>query len=279
MRISPLSGQFGAVISAIDVRDLTAAQRRLLLTTANAAGVVVIRSQCLTEQEQLEFTSHFGRVRILKANPGRRTKHLPGIVSISNLDADGNIMAPDAEAMRLSRGNPFWHSDYSFTPGWSAHSILYAMTAATDGGQTEWARTEAAFDALPQGRKDRLSGLVVVHDLLRSRRKSGYCDFPAGDRDRFPPARHPLVTRHPETGSLALLLGAHACKIEDMADADAATLLNELTAFATQDRFVYSHRWRPGDLVIWDNRTTLHRGRPGNPEQPRVMRRTAVHRP
>lgn len=277
MRTEQLTEVFGVKITGIDVMSMSGEERQAILVLANSAGVVLLPGQDLTQQDQLRFTQTFGPVRILEANPGKKVTTLPGIVGISNLDANGNPVAPDAKAMRFSKANMLWHSDYSYTQDWSAQSMLYAEQAVSSGGETEFASSEAAYLALPEEDKARFQGMTAVHDLLLARRREGFGDFNDEDRARLPPARHPLVPRHPVTGKKSLLLGSHLCGVDGMTQEESDQLITELTAFATQPKFVYSHRWTPGDLLIWDNRSTLHRGRPADPGEPRVMRRTAVH--
>ena len=279
MKISALKPAFGLRIDSIDVRHLTEAERDEIIRAGNTAGVVHIPGQSLSEEEQLAFTEIFGRIRVLRVNRARNSQRPPGIVEISNIDANGNLVPPSNDMLRFSKGNMMWHSDYSYTADWAAQSILYALEAVSKGGETEWASTEAAYDALPQAEKVRLSKLTTTHDRFHSRIKNGYNEFTEEDYRLTPPVPHPLVTTHPVTGRKALLLGSHLSKIDGMSEEETEELVAELTEHCCQPEFVYSHRWTPGDIVIWDNRSTLHRGRPADPTERRVMRRTAVFSP
>ncbi len=279
MKVTTLHPAFGLKIEDVNVKSLSHAERDEIIKAGNTAGIVHIPGQSLSEQEQLDFTSIFGRIRILRVNRARDSKRPPGIVEISNIDAEGKIVPPSNDMLRFSKGNMMWHSDYSYTADWAAQSILYALEAVRKGGETEWASTEAAYDALPQTEKDRLGMLTATHDRFHSRIKSGFTDFTEEDYKLTPPVPHPLVTTHPVTGRKSLLLGSHVSAIDGMTEAEAEALVAELTEFCEQPQFVYAHSWTPGDIIVWDNRSTLHRGRPANPTERRVMRRTAVFSP
>ncbi len=276
MKTETLKPLFGRRIEGIDARALLPGQRDAVVEAGNRNGVVHIPGQNLSEEEQLTFTEIFGTIRVLRLNRHRKSQRPPGIVEISNVDADGNILSPDADMLRFSKGNQLWQSDYSYTQDWAAQSVLYAIEAVSDGGETEFASTEAAYDALPEAEKARLGRLTATHDRFRSRIKSGYTDFADQDYWLTLPVQHPMVTTHPVTGRKALLVGSHVSAIEGMSEASCEALVGELITHCTQPQFVYTHRWTPGDIVIWDNRSTLHRGRPADPMERRVMRRTAV---
>ena len=275
----PLTPCFGLRITGVDLTALDAGQEQAIIDAGNRAGVVHIPGQNLSEREQLDFTALFGPIRVLRVNKARRSKAQAGVVEISNVDAAGRVVSPDAEILRFSRGNLLWHSDYSYTRERAAQSILHALEAARTGGETEWASTEAAYTALPEAEKARLGRLTATHDRFHSRIKSGYTDFSEEEYRLTPPVRHPLVITHPVTRRKALLVGSHVSGIDGMSEAECETLVAELVAHCTQTRFVFSHRWTPGDVVIWDNRSTLHRGRLADPTERRVMRRTAVFPP
>ncbi len=277
MTVEPLAETFGVRISGVDVRRLTEAERDRLVDAANTSGVVHVPDQSLTDEEQIAFTETFGPLRLLRVNKARASKRPPGIVEISNVDADGNLIPPDSDVLRFSKGNRLWHSDYSYTAEHAAQSVLYAEEAAESGGETEFADMAAAHDALPPEEQRRLATMTATHDRFHSRIKSGFTDFTAEDYARTPPAKHPLVSVHPVTGRRSLLIGSHVSAIDGMSEPETESLVAELLAHATQPRFVYRHRWSPGDVIVWDNRSTLHRGRPADPSERRVMRRTAAH--
>lgn len=279
MQIDPLMPSFGVKITGVDVNSLTAGQAEAILEAGNTQGIVLIPGQSLTDAQQLEFTGLFGKVRVLRLNKHRASKRPPGIVEISNVDAQGNLVMPDNPMVHFSKGNQLWHSDYSYTPQWAAQSFLYAEEAVDGGGETEFADMASACEALPEREQANLERLVATHDRFHSRIKSGYTDFTQAERDASPPGRRTLVTAHPVTGRKVICIGSHVSAIDGMTSEQTEALVGQLLAHATQPQFVYTHQWRPGDLILWDNRSTLHRGRPADPTQRRVMRRTAVHNP
>jgi len=184
----------------------------------------------------------------------------PGFADISNLAPDGAIWAADSRQRMYKAGNRLWHTDssFKFRPGLA--SLLYSRTVAPAGGRTEFADLRAAYDALPVAMKEKLQGLVAEHSIATSRRKSGFTGFSAGEARRLPPVPQVLVRKIPQSGRKSLYVASHAGRIFEMPDAEAGALLEELIAHATQRQFVYSHRWRARDLVMWDNRCTMHRG-------------------
>ncbi len=271
-----LAPAFGLELRGVDLRrPIDDARFAEIRAAVDAAGVVLIPGQLLDDAQQLAFTARFGPVEALELNPQRAPRRL-ALTDISNLDADGELLDPDAPGARFSRGNQLWHADMSFLSRGAAQSMLSAKEIAPDGGGTEWADMAAAHDALPAPRRAVLAELVVEHSVMFSRARIGYTDFTDDERRRFAPIAHPLVRTHPVTGRRFLYIGGHAGRVRGMAEAAGRALLDELLDFAVQDRFVYRHRWAVADLVIWDNRRTLHRGRPADPTLRRVMRRTAV---
>ncbi|HVH78562.1 MAG TPA: TauD/TfdA family dioxygenase [Stellaceae bacterium] len=215
--------------------------------------VVVVRDQALTEQQQYEFTLNFGEI---EDHVGRHSDARFSIVhSVTNLDAEGN----PTDALD-TRGNYFWHTDKSYHAVPSLMTMLHAVELPPSGGDTQFANMVLAYQALPPAMKDRLAGLRAIHSWELSRLASG--SRPASDTERHerPAVSHPIVRTHPETGEKALYIGNHAAGgIAGMNEAEGKALLAELLAHATQPQFIYTHHWRPGDLVIWDNRALLHR--------------------
>jgi alpha-ketoglutarate-dependent taurine dioxygenase len=233
--------------------------------------IVVVRDQSLSKEQQHDFTRNFGEI---EDHVARHSDARYGIVhSVTNLDAVGN--PTDALDMR---GNYFWHTDKSYHAVPSLMTMLHAVELPPAGGDTQFANMVLAYRALPPAMKDRLAGLRAVHSWEQSRLKSG--SQPASEteiRER-PPVSHPIVRTHPETGEMALYIGNHAATIEGMEEAEGVALLAELLAHATQPEFVYTHHWRPGDLVIWDNRALLHRAMANYEmsQHRRVLHRTVV---
>ncbi|MBS0643098.1 MAG: TauD/TfdA family dioxygenase [Acetobacteraceae bacterium] len=244
--------------------------------------VLVFRNQRLTDMQLRDFAGRFGPLEIGRSalRPGRRRLAIPQIGDISNLDEDNRVRALDDRRRLDSLGNRLWHTDASYMPIPVVLGLLHAVTlpppSPFGNGETEFADMRAAYDALPDVTKAALEDLVIEHDVFWSRAQIGFTEFPPGEREQFPPSPQRLVRRMPATGRKTLYLSAHASHVIGWPKADGRLLLWDLTAHATQQRFVYSHTWRVGDVVIWDNRCTLHRGRPHDEQQPRDLRRATT---
>lgn len=280
LSIRPLSETFAAELRGVDLR-LPIDQQRLdaLYDAFLRHGVVVLPGQALSIDQQLAFARLFGPLHSLpvKSLDGRRIKTAE-IDDVSNLNSEGGLAGIDSEKVMFTMGNQLWHSDLSFCENPAHASMLHALEIAQDGGETEFCDLAAAYAALPQSMKSRLEGLVAEHSLAHSRILGGY------DTARIdailklrPPSLQPLVRTHPETGETILFVGAHVSRIIGLAQDESKALIAELVAHATQPRFVFQHRWAVHDLVIWDNRRTLHRGRPYDAGATRrVMHRATV---
>ena len=261
---------------------LTEAAIAAIQTAIDAFPVLVFRGQHLTDQQLHDFAARFGPLEIGRsaARPGRRRLAIPQIGDISNLDEDNRVRALDDRRRLDSLGNRLWHTDASYMPVPVVLGLLHAVALPPPGpfgnGETEFADMRAAYDALPPDTRQAIDPLIAEHDVFWSRAQIGFTDFPAGEREQYPPSRQRLVRRHPATGRKSLYLSAHASHIAGWPVADGRLLLLDLTAHATQTRFVYRHTWRRGDLVIWDNRWTMHRGRPHDESQPRDLRRATT---
>jgi alpha-ketoglutarate-dependent 2,4-dichlorophenoxyacetate dioxygenase len=248
----------------------------------NTYPVLVFRDQHLTDNQLRDFAAHFGPLEIGRsaARPGRRRLAIPQIGDISNLDEDNAVRALDDRRRLDSLGNRLWHTDASYMPVPVVLGLLHAVTlpphSPLGNGETEFADMRAAYDALPQSMRDIIDPLVVIHDVFWSRAQIGFTEFPPGEREQYPPSPQRLVRRHPATGRKSLYLSAHASHIDGWPVADGRLLLLDLNTHATQPGFVYSHTWRVGDLLIWDNRCTMHRGRPHDETKPRDLRRATT---
>ncbi len=197
--------------------------------------------------------------------------------TFSNLDGFGNLLAPDDERRNYSLANRLWHTDSSFRQVSATYSMLSARVIPPKDADTEFADLRAAYDALPAATKARLEGLVAYHSIWHSREKLGGYVPNEEEREARPGALHPVVRRHSGSGRMTLYLASHATEIVGMDPDEGQALLAELIAFATEPRFVYAHTWRPGDLVVWDNRCTMHRATPfEDTNHVRDMRRTTV---
>jgi alpha-ketoglutarate-dependent 2,4-dichlorophenoxyacetate dioxygenase len=248
----------------------------------DAYPVLVFRDQRLTDAQLRDFAARFGPLEIGRsaARPGRRRLAIPQIGDISNLDTDNNVRALDDRRRLDGLGNRLWHTDASYMPVPVVLGLLHAVTlpppSPFGNGETEFADMRAAYDALPRATKDAIDPLIAEHDVFWSRGQIGFTEFPPGEREQYPPSPQRLVRRHPSTERKSLYLSAHASHISGWPVADGRLLLVDLNAHATQPAFVYSHTWRVGDLLIWDNRWTMHRGRPHAEDQPRDLRRATT---
>ena len=245
-------------------------------------AVVVFRGQRLDDTQLRDFAARFGPLEIGRAAANatrRRLKH-PEIGDISNLDEDGRLRERDDRRRLDMLGNRLWHTDASYMPVPVVLGMLHAVAvpppSALGGGETEFADMRAAYDALPEKMKDAIDGLIAEHDITWSRGQIGFTEFAPGEREKYPPSRQRLVRRHPGSGRKTVYLSAHASHIVGWPVADGRILLYDLNLHATRPEFVYSHQWRVGDLVIWDNRDTMHRGRPHDETLPRDLRRATT---
>jgi alpha-ketoglutarate-dependent 2,4-dichlorophenoxyacetate dioxygenase len=199
------------------------------------------------------------------------------VSDISNLDEEDNILAENSRKRMSGLANRLWHTDSIFRHKPALASALYALTVVPIGGKTEFTDTRAAWDALPDITKNKIDKLIVEHSIFHSRAKIGFTNFTEKEKAALPPSRQVLVRNIPESHRKALYIASHAMRIIGMSDREGVALLGELMAHATQPQFIYSHRWRVGDLVIWDNRCTMHRGTDYDEKRfKRDMRRATV---
>jgi alpha-ketoglutarate-dependent 2,4-dichlorophenoxyacetate dioxygenase len=261
--ISPITPTFAAEIGDIDLSGPVAdADFEAIKDAFWKYGVLIFPGQKLTPEQHLAFSAKFGPVekeRTLdpKATPSRFTGEF---ADISNLAADGKIWGETSRQRMYKAGNKLWHTDSSFKRLPALCSLLYSRTIAPIGGHTEFADQRAAYDALPEATKAKLRGLVVEHWIVHSRRRSGFTEFNEDEMRRLPPVPQVLVRTIPQTGRKSLYVASHAGRIFGMPDDAGRALIDELIAHTTQRQFVYTHRWRPNELVMWDNRCTMHRG-------------------
>ncbi len=269
-----------------DFLDLSQPQQADMIeaikTTIDTYPVLVFRDQRLTDVQLHDFAARFGPLEIGRsaARPGRRRLAIPQIGDISNLDEDNKVRALTDRRRLDSLGNRLWHTDASYMKVPVVLGMLHAVELPPPGpfgnGETEFADMRAAYDALPEQTRSAVDPLIAEHDVFWSRAQIGFTEFPAGEREQYPPSRQRLVRRLSSTGRNNLYLSAHASHIAGWPVADGRLLLQDLNTHATQPRFVYSHTWRVGDLVIWDNRCTMHRGRPHDETRARDLRRATT---
>jgi alpha-ketoglutarate-dependent taurine dioxygenase len=270
----PLDRFGGLEITDIDLSaPLSTSDRDQVLTAFRTHPVLVFRNQTLDKPQQFAFTENFGEIESLHVGRHVDGERYSAVHQVSNLDEEGR------PSVRLrERGNYFWHSDKSYHTIPSLMTMLHAVQLPPLGGETQFANTANAYDTLDDGTKQRIQGLRVIHSWEASRLNCGAPPATEAQKAERPPVEHPLVRVHPENGRRALYLGNHTSHIVGMEPAEGKALLRDLLAHATQGRFVYTHAWRTGDLVLWDNRCLVHRAlpHPDMSQHARVLHRTVV---
>ena len=279
--VKPVTPDFVAEISGLDLaQPLKPADRDAIEAAINRYAIVVFHDQKLSDDQQIDFARHFGPIHS-SAQRARHTsiKHrLPSteIADISNLDGDCNVLAPDSKRRLDWLANRLWHTDASFRAVPGALSMLYAHVVPDEGGDTEFADLRAAYDALPQKTKDQIEPLIAEHSIWHSRGQLAVTRYTEEELKSLPPVPQRVVRRHPGSGRKTLYVASHASHIIGMPIADGRLLLLDLIEHATQRQFVHSHPWKQGDLVIWDNRCTMHRARPFDTTKVRDLRRVTT---
>jgi alpha-ketoglutarate-dependent 2,4-dichlorophenoxyacetate dioxygenase len=282
--IRQLAPTFAGEVTGVDCRrPLSPDQVAAIHAGMAEYAVLVFRDQPLTDEEQLRFTLHFGELEETRGGtPGhihlrtdRRCGSSPGI-RISRMSAPPAPLSTDSRAYAFKLGDQLWHSDSSFNSIPASYSLLSGRSVVSWGGNTEFADMRAAYDVLDDRTKAEIEELVCRPSKMYSQGKLGLAEFTDEERAVFKPVRQRLVRRHPVSGRKSLFLSAHAGEIEGMPTPLARMLLLDLTEFATREPFVYSHVWRVNDLVMWDNRSTMHRGRRFDPNEVRDIRQTRL---
>ncbi len=281
--IRPLHPSVGAEATGVDLRKpLTRDDVAAIEAGMDKHAVLVFPDQDITDEQQTAFTLNFGQLEdttgghVLKHHEKRLARHF---ADVSNLGRDGKTLARDDRARMFNLGNRLWHSDSSFRAIPAKYSLLSGrvIPPAGSGGNTEFADMRAAYDALDAATKAEIEDLVCEHSLIHSRGLMGFTELSAEEKLAFRPVRQRLVRVHPVTGRKSLYLSSHAGTILGWPVPEARSLLRDLTEHATQRQFVYSHPWRPLDLVMWDNRQTMHRAtRFDDLKHVRDVRRTTV---
>lgn len=271
---------FAAEASGIDLaRPLAPAQVKEIVAAMDRYAVLVFRGQKLGEDEQIAYAKQFGPLdlglRKLRRGEAHRFRHAE-LIDLSNTEADGKLVSRDHPKLFSNIANQFWHSDSSFQKPAARYSMLHAIVVPPRGGETEYADLRAAYDALPEDVKAEIAGLEAEHYALHSRLLLGDTSYSEEQKKTIPPATWPLVRTHADSGRKVLWVGIHATHILGMTVPEGRMLLAELLEHATQREFVYRHQWRVGDLVMWDNRAVVHRGRRWDVSQRREMRRATT---
>jgi alpha-ketoglutarate-dependent 2,4-dichlorophenoxyacetate dioxygenase len=261
--VQPITENFAAEIGELDLaRPLDPADLAAVKTAFATYAVLIFPDQQLTQEQHLAFAALFGPLEMTiavhrKDAPLRVRKEF---ADVSNLNHKDKVWREDSRTRQFQLANRLWHTDSSFKRLPALASLLYARAIPPVGGHTEFADERAAHDALPEAMKRRLEGLIAEHSIFNSRGRLGFSNFSEEERQALPPVPQALVRVIPESGRKSLYLASHAGRIFGMPDAEGRALIDELIEHATQRQFVYTHRWRVGDLVMWDDRCTMHRG-------------------
>lgn len=278
--VRPLHDLFVGEVGGIDLTRPLAPEDVAAIEAAIAEhAVLVFRDQRVTDEQQLGFSRYFGELEETRgtgiSKPGEQRLH-PAFADVSNLDKDNTVLARDNRRRLYSLGNMSWHSDSSFKPIPAAYSLLSGRVVVDCGGETEFADMRAAHDALDDETKAEIADLICEHSLIFSRELLGFDDLTEAERATMRPVRQVLTRTHPISGRKSIYLASHIGEIIGWPVPEARAFIRDLTEHATQRQFVYAHKWRPFDLVMWDNRCTMHRARRYDATKVRDMRRTTV---
>jgi alpha-ketoglutarate-dependent 2,4-dichlorophenoxyacetate dioxygenase len=278
--IRQLHKHFVGEVSGVDLRKaLERDEAREIEAGMDKYAVLVFHGQDITDEQQMAFALNFGQREearggtVVKKEDYRLTT---GLNDVSNLGKDGKVLARDSRAALFNLGNWLWHSDSSFRPIPAKFSLLSARVVNPKGGNTEFADMRAAYDALDDETKAEIEDMICEHSLMYSRGSLGFLDYTDEEKQLFKPVLQRLVRTHPVHGRKSLYLSSHAGAIKGMTMPEARVLLRDLNEHATQPAFVHVHKWTVHDLVMWDNRQTMHRVRRYDQSQPRDMRRATV---
>lgn len=268
---------FVGKVSGVDLtKPLSRGNAEAIEAAIARLGVLVFHDQELTDEQQLAFSQNFGSIENKKGGNIRTEERAnPQINDVSNLDNDNKPFERTDRRRYFNLGNHLWHSDSSFRAVPAKYSLLSARKIPAEGGNTEFADMRAAYDALDDKMKAKVEDLICEHSQIYSRGKLGFT-FNDEELELMKPVRQSMVRTHPVSGRKSLYLSSHAGTIIGWPVPEARLFLLNLNEFATAERFVYAHQWRVNDLVMWDNRVTMHRARDFDETQARDMRRTTV---
>ena len=280
VEIRQVGDKFAGEVTGIDLtKPLSTESVNAIHDGMDEYAVLFFRGQPLTADQQLAFSKQLGEIEHAIGTSLRDDKdaRLPTtFADVSNLDRDERPFDINDRRRLFAIGNRLWHSDSSFKVIPAKYSILHAISIPSRGGNTEFAHMPSAYDALDEEIKGEIDDLICEHSQIFSRQQVGFTELTKEEIERFEPVRQRLIRRHPKTGRKSLYLSSHAGRIDGLSVPDAKLLLLDLVNHATQKKFVYIHKWQMGDLVMWDNRQTMHRVRPFPVNEPRDMRRTTI---
>jgi len=279
MKVTPLHPHLGAEVAGVELKAMDGATFKQVFDAFQQYSVLVFHDQRLTDEEQMVFTERFGPLEETLKATGKENRLHPKLVDLSNVDPDHDeqLMGWGDRRMLYQSGNQLWHTDSSFKPVPAMASLLSGREVPPAGGETEFVSMRHAWDTLPEATRRRLEERVVVHSILYSRSTIARGLFDPEHERELAPVRQALVRVNPVNGRKGIYIGSHAWYIEGLGIDDSRILIAKLLEITTRPDRVYRHRWRVGDLVMWDNRCVLHRGRVwDSARHKRVMHRTTV---
>lgn len=275
MELIPLGPGFAAEVRGAGMADVAASDETYAAVRAafEEHSVLVFRAQPITNELQMAFSRKFGPLEIAKA--ASRGEGTPFSI-LTNVEPDGSLVPPGHKEELRAKANQLWHTDSCFKIPPALASVLSGRTVATTGGETEFTSMRLTWERLPGEMRKKLDNAYAWHDYAHSRGKIAPHLASERERSTMPAVSWRMRWRNPVNGRDALYIASHTCAIDGMGREEALQLIDELTAFATQPEHIYRHRWQPGDVIMWDNRATMHRGRPWSVTEPRHMIRTTI---
>jgi len=272
----PLHPLFGAEILGVDVKRVDDTTFDEIVAAFNEYSVLLFRGQSLTDGQQIAFSERFGPLEVTIRSINTQARTLPEIANLANVDAEDQIIPRGDRRNLFNAGNQMWHTDSSFKRVPALASLLSGREVPPEGGETQYASMRVAYERLPIDLQRHLENKVAIHSFEYSRGLVGDELLTPEHAAQVPPVPQALVRANPANHRKAYYVASHACEIVGMPTAEARALIRDLLERATRPELVYTHRWQPGDLVMWDNRCTMHRGRPYDDRQRRVLHRTTV---
>lgn len=277
LQTRPLHPLFGVEVEGVDVRRLDETAFAEVVRLFEDRSVLLFRGQSLTDDDQIAFSRRFGPLETTIRTVVSHARYRPEISNLANVDPDDQLIPAGDQRNLFNAGNQMWHTDSSFKRVPAHASLLSAREVPPEGGETEFASARVAYEGLPAATRARIDGRTAIHSFAYSRGLIREGLLPPDHASQVPPVAQALVRANPVHGRKAFFVGSHACEIVGVPTDEARSLLRELLALATRPEAVYTHRWQVGDLVMWDNRCVLHRGRPWDEDRHRrVMHRTTV---
>ena len=279
IQVKQLHPLFVGEVSGVDLRKPVDAETvGQIVSAADKFGILVFHDQDIDDDQQMAFSGMLGSLgkTSLLLRPDYKPRLDPRMTDISNLDEENHVVGATDRRRLYALANRFWHTDNAFRRIPAKYSLLSARAIPPEGGETEFADMRAAYDALPEKTKASLEGKIAMHSIIYSREMIGFTDYSKEERDGLPAVPHVMVRTHPGSGRKSLYLASYAHEIQGMPTPEARMLLHDLMEHATQRQFVYTHRWRVGDIVMWDNRCTMHRARDYDMSYRRDLHRTTV---